>query len=60
MRTLHRWGVESWIVLALIEAGYIVYYVKFKRRKSVEDPIIAFMIGILLLVSMAMICYLSL
>lgn len=60
MRTLSSWGVGNWIVLALLEAGYIIYYLKFKKPKKVEDPIIAFMIGILLLVSLAMIGYLSL
>ncbi len=60
MRTLSSWGIGNWMVLALVETLYIIYYLKFKRSKKIEDPIIAVLIGILLIFSLAMICYLSL
>lgn len=60
MRTLSTWGIGNWIFLALLEAGYIIYYLKFKHPRKIEDQIIATLIAVLLLISLAMICYLSL
>lgn len=58
MRTLSSWGIFDWSVLALIEAGCILYYLKFKKPKKIEDPIIITLIGILLLFSLGMISFL--